>query len=230
MKETAETQKEELAKGIGALIDGELDENEVLALEKRLFSELSARSLFRGMADDDRRLKQAFLSSRQEGSAELMATIDQGFRERRGAPSGFAPRQARSWWIQAAAAVVLVVGSAYSTMQLMENRLDKTLTAFAAQAEADRRLVGNALRQALETKGSGQRVSMEEFGGAGGSVTPIRTYKSVSGHWCREYVRDIQLDGRLIDVRGVACRTSDGEWVTVSANPDKEGKDSRQGI
>ncbi len=230
MKEPIDTQKEELARDVGALIDGELDENEVLALEKRLFSELSARSLFRGMADDDRQLKQAFLSSRQEGSAELMATIDQGFQERRGAPAKIGSRLAQSWWIQAAAAVVLVVGSAYSTMQLMENRLDKTLTAFAAQAEADRRLVGNALRQALETKGSGQRVSMEEFGGAGGSVTPVRTYKSVSGHWCREYVRDIQLEGRSIGVSGVACRTSDGEWVTVSANPDGGSTAGRQGI
>lgn len=231
MNKPTETHKEELARDIGALIDGELDEDEILALEKRLFSDLSARSLFRGMADDDRKLKQAFLSSRQEGSAALMATIDQGFRERNGPPTrntGF--RQAQGWWLQAAAAVVLVVGSAFATTQFMENRLDKTLTAFAAQAEADRRFVGSALREALETKGSGQKVSVEEFGGAGGSVTPVRTYKSVSGHWCREYVRDIRLDGRSIDIRGVACRTIDGDWVTVKANPDEETAAGRQGI
>lgn len=229
MKEPVENEREELAKDIGALIDGELDEAGVLALEKRLFSELAARSLFRGMADDDRRLKRAFLAERQDVSSKLMATIERGFENREG-PTITRSWSANSWWMQAAAAVVLVVGSAVLTMQFLETRLDKTLTAFAAQSEADRRLVGDVLREALETKSSGQQVSIDGHGGAGGSVTPVRTYKSVSGHWCREYVRDIRLDGRSIDVRGVACRTPDGEWVTVSANPDDASSGDKTGI
>ena len=78
-------------------------------------------------------------------------------------------------------------------------------------------------RTVLETRTSGEAVSLSEFGGQGESLMPVRTYKSVSGHWCREYVRDIMLEGRTIGIRGVACRTGEGEWVTVKAEP-VEGK------
>lgn len=224
-----DTIREDFAAEIGALIDGELSEDRILELEKQLFSDLKARALFRGMADDDRQLKQAFASS-SVFSPELMKTVGDGFEERRGTSTASAVRSVKSWWVQAAAAVVLVALSAFSTIQLMENRLDRTLLAFAAQSEADRRFVANAITEALETRSSGQQVDLSEFGGESGSVTPVKTYRSVSGHWCREYLRAIRLEHRSIDVRGVACRTNEGDWVTVKASPEGGNVSGKQGI
>lgn len=44
-------------------------------------------------------------------------------------------------------------------------------------------------------------------------VTPTHTYESTSGP-CREYVMDAQINGRPEQIRGTACRQSDGSWVT----------------
>jgi surface antigen len=48
-----------------------------------------------------------------------------------------------------------------------------------------------------------------------GRVTPIETYESTDGTYCREFQHEAQIGGRTRDVYGTACRTPDGQWQVV---------------
>jgi len=47
-------------------------------------------------------------------------------------------------------------------------------------------------------------------------VTPIETYQSREGRYCREYVTQSSIGGRLQETYGTACRQPDGSWQIVN--------------
>jgi surface antigen len=50
-------------------------------------------------------------------------------------------------------------------------------------------------------------------GGISGSVTPIRTFRTPQGRYCREFEEIVtagDLDDRFTDIR---CRTAEGRWL-----------------
>ncbi|MEN8167348.1 MAG: RT0821/Lpp0805 family surface protein [Pseudomonadota bacterium] len=47
------------------------------------------------------------------------------------------------------------------------------------------------------------------------SVTPINTYQSRDGRYCREYVTQAAIGNRQQQVYGTACRQPDGSWQIV---------------
>tara|TARA_R110000868_G_scaffold91999_3_gene254940 strand:+ start:5118 stop:5693 length:576 start_codon:yes stop_codon:yes gene_type:complete len=69
--------------------------------------------------------------------------------------------------------------------------------------------------QVLEYAPSNQPVYWESDGGQY-QVTPMRTYQSNSGEYCREYQTYIYIDGREEQAYGTACRQPDGAWRAVS--------------
>lgn len=217
MKNHSDRRDGQLAENISAFLDGELDPATESELEKQLFRDIQARRLFRGMVDDDTAVKAAFAAVDTTPSDALLATIDSGFNARR-RRDAFAPMLLRNL-ARAAAIFVVIAGTAALTATYMSRQMDQALAKLAASAETDRRLIDNAVRQVLETQTSGKVVSLAEYGGPEGTLKPTRTYRSVSGHWCRDYVRTIRLDRRSLDIHGVACRTPEGEWVTVKAEP-----------
>ncbi|MBK1666953.1 hypothetical protein CKO28_02705 [Rhodovibrio sodomensis] len=48
--------------------------------------------------------------------------------------------------------------------------------------------------------------------GAQGSVRPVRTYQRASGQYCREFQHTVQIDGKVAQAYGTACRQPDGRW------------------
>lgn len=48
-----------------------------------------------------------------------------------------------------------------------------------------------------------------------GSVTPVETYQSSSGQYCREYLQTVVIDGRQQQAYGTACRQPDGSWQII---------------
>src|SRR5262249_4653977 len=48
-----------------------------------------------------------------------------------------------------------------------------------------------------------------------GTVTPVQTYQSASGQYCREYEQTITVGGRTEQGYGRACRQPDGSWKIV---------------
>ena len=82
---------------------------------------------------------------------------------------------------------------------------------------ADAAHASQAQYQALEYTPSGYSTSWRNPDtGHHGSVTPIETYQSFDGGYCREVQHDAQIGGRTRSVYGTACRTPDGQWQVVN--------------
>jgi surface antigen len=82
---------------------------------------------------------------------------------------------------------------------------------------ADRREASRAAHHALETTPSGTTTTWKNpDSGHYGSYTPVRTYQTASGQYCREYQTTIVIDGQTEQAYGTACRQPDGTWKIVN--------------
>src|SRR5919106_3503841 len=82
---------------------------------------------------------------------------------------------------------------------------------------ADREKASAAASQALESIPSGQSVAWRNpDSGHTGVVTPVRTYQTSTGQYCREYTQTITIGGEKHQSYGTACRQPDGSWKIVS--------------
>jgi surface antigen len=82
---------------------------------------------------------------------------------------------------------------------------------------ADKRQQAQAAQKALETTPSGKSVAWRNPDtGNNGTVMPVRTYRSTSGQYCREYQQTITVGGQTHQAYGTACRQPDGSWKIVS--------------
>jgi surface antigen len=81
--------------------------------------------------------------------------------------------------------------------------------AMAAEAQAP---YEESIQYALERLTSG--ISANSLvGGTAVTVKPIRTWKSVSGHYCRQYEITIAKPDSTPDQgEGIRCRDGDGKW------------------
>lgn len=81
---------------------------------------------------------------------------------------------------------------------------------------ADRVYASRAEYHALEYAPSGSTTPWRNPDtGHYGSVTPIDTYETTGGGYCREFQHRAEIGGRTRDVYGTACRTPDGQWQVV---------------
>jgi surface antigen len=82
---------------------------------------------------------------------------------------------------------------------------------------ADQQRANAAASQALESVPSGQSVAWRNpDSGNNGVVTPVRTYQTSTGQYCREYNQTITIGGEKHQSFGTACREPDGSWRIVS--------------
>ncbi len=82
---------------------------------------------------------------------------------------------------------------------------------------ADAVHASRAQYQALEYTPSGQATAWRNPDtGHYGRVTPIETYDTGGGSYCREFQHQAQIGGRSREVYGTACRTPDGQWQAVN--------------
>jgi surface antigen len=82
---------------------------------------------------------------------------------------------------------------------------------------ADRAQAQAAAARALESVPSGQSVTWQNpDSGHTGTVTPVRTYQTATGQYCREYQQTIIIGGEKHQSYGTACRQPDGTWRIVS--------------
>jgi surface antigen len=81
----------------------------------------------------------------------------------------------------------------------------------------DVRSANQTVQIALENTFSGMRLSWKNAAsGHSGTVTPISTFKSKSGFYCRVYEETITIDNRTERYTDTACRDSDGRWKPVA--------------
>lgn len=77
-----------------------------------------------------------------------------------------------------------------------------------------------AVQQALETKPSEQTLDWNAPSGPSGSVTPLRTFKITTGHYCRDYREVVLRDDVPVTALRRACRARDGVWRSVPMGPN----------
>ncbi|HUF86321.1 MAG TPA: hypothetical protein VMM59_02975, partial [Thermohalobaculum sp.] len=136
----------------------------------------------------------------------LARTVRQGFAARRRRALA---RVALRWAGPVAAAIAILVGG----NQWIEHRIERALVEREARIAE---LTDAAVQQALESAMSGEMVAVadEDVGGTV-AITPIRTYRSESRHWCREFVERVMINGEQVTRYGLACREQDGAWHRV---------------
>ncbi|MDN3721185.1 hypothetical protein QW131_23300 [Roseibium salinum] len=209
-----------LAEKIGRILDGEATALERTALRAQITQTATGEQLLRKMPRDNALLQKAVPAEVPQHSMDrFLAVIDREFATRQ-APTIRQPQ--RSWtrtMLQLAAALVLIAGTVMLTSVIMQSRMDNAVASLAAHMEAERMLLAQTVQEALETKVSGEPVQIGQNGDWSEVLTPIKTYRSKSGHWCREYLRETSFDGMDMSVRGTACRAQNGTWTTVSAEP-----------
>ena len=77
--------------------------------------------------------------------------------------------------------------------------------------------ISNARSEALENFPSNKVYRWQsETSGISGFVTPLRTFKTVSGTHCRDFLETVSQNQILASSEGTACRTKDGKWVVVN--------------
>lgn len=124
---------------------------------------------------------------------------------KRALPHGFA----------AAAAVVGLVLGLGGGFVFSEQSADKALQLAALNLQQDRTAMNQALNQALEVKMSGEALTWDNpDSGRSAAFTPVRTYQNDKGQFCREYRKDVSVEGDTQSTFGLACREGDGQWKT----------------
>jgi surface antigen len=78
---------------------------------------------------------------------------------------------------------------------------------------ADQVAMERTSQGALETNRVGQTATWTNpDSGASGTVTPVKTYQSAQGQYCREYQQTVSVGGKTEQAYGTACRQPDGAW------------------
>ncbi len=73
------------------------------------------------------------------------------------------------------------------------------------------------IRKALEESPDGRKIAWRNpDADAHYKVTPVKSYESHAGRYCREYITEAVISGRTEKVYGTACRQPDGAWQVVS--------------
>lgn len=80
----------------------------------------------------------------------------------------------------------------------------------------DVRTANQVVQNALENVFSGAVLSWKNaVSGHSGSVMPVRTFRSRSGSYCREYAETLTIGDRTESYTDTACRDADGRWIPV---------------
>jgi surface antigen len=195
------------AEMLSAYHDQELGQEETSRLRRIAAADAEARALLDTFDQIDAAVRESFA---EDLDAPVSLALARSVR------AGFAARKRRAIgqtvlrWVGpiAAAIAVVIVGNNW-----VEQRAGQALAERELQIAA---LTDRAVQDALENALSGAAVSLSDVRLAGVvSITPTRTYRSETEHWCREFVEDVVIDGKQTTRFGIACRESAGGWRRV---------------
>ncbi len=192
---------------LSAYHDRELGLEETSRLRRSLAADVEARAVLDAFDRIDDAVRESFAEDLNLPiSLDLARAVRSGLAARRRRAIG---RTVLRWAGPVAAAIAIVVfGDRW-----VEQRTEMALAERELQiAELTDRAVQDALENAL----SGAAVSLADDKLSGVvSITPTRTYRSETKHWCREFVEDVVIDGKHTTRFGLACRENTGEWRRV---------------
>lgn len=83
---------------------------------------------------------------------------------------------------------------------------------------ADKQKAAQAAQSCFEHTPQGQTSEWRNpDSGHSGTFTPVRTYKSSQGAYCREFQQTIVVGGKKENAYGTACRQPDGSWKIIQS-------------
>ena len=123
-------------------------------------------------------------------------------------------------WATAAAVAALAIGFGGGQYWGSETGLQALHQSELASALAAR---DQAVDLALESLPNGRSVPWTAHGGAGGVITPVATYLSADGTYCRSYVVSLSRDGVTDERQEIACRHGVGDWRPEGAPTAADG-------
>jgi surface antigen len=83
--------------------------------------------------------------------------------------------------------------------------------------QRDKQMAYQTQQAALESTRTNQTATWRNPDtGHSGSYTPVKTYETSSGQYCREYQEKVVIDGKTSSAYGTACRQADGSWKIVN--------------
>ena len=192
---------------LSAYHDRELGLEETSRLRRSLAADVEARAVLDAFDRIDDAVRESFAEDLDAPiSLDLARAVRSGLAARRRRAIG---RTVLRWAGPVAAAIAIVVfGDRW-----VEQRTELALAERELQIAA---LTDRAVQDALENALSGTAVSLADDKLSGVvSITPTRTYRSETKHWCREFVEDVVIDGKHTTRFGLACRENTGEWRRV---------------
>ncbi len=169
-------------------LDGELGAEQAREVNARLLAEPALRSVYERMKSADGRLRAAFEGAGAEAVPAHVTEMVQNAATR--------DRKRLGWGLGVAASVLFAAGVVINSGQPGEN---------APQYAAQDAPVAPVLERA-PSRGEGWDVLDD-----GSQLRPLLSFSGLDGEWCREYL--LAHEGQ--EWRGVACRTTDGQWVTA---------------
>lgn len=189
------------------LVDGELHGRHAAQLAHRCRDDATAGAAVATL-EADRALICAAFPLAGAGDDSTLIMIDTALAARR--------RRRRHVQILRAAAplvVSILTAAAFgaAAVTLAERRAALAASYVLTEQARDRQLMAAAFKAALDTQVSGGSVTWQNpASGSRGSVTPLRTFKTADGRWCREYRQEVEA-ATVTDRRiGIACRDADG--------------------
>jgi surface antigen len=199
-------------------VDGELPAQERAALDARLAGHGRARSALGWLAEQRSLAAAAF---RDDLAAPVPAELGAAV------AAGFAARRRRARWrryravgLPVAASFLCALFGGWIGFELAARRLDGVLAELQAAQAQDRTLMSATLERAMEQMRSGQAATWtNDTTGAVGSIMPLRTFRTASGKWCREFERSVTSPSGAENRIGIACRDEDGHWQLALERP-----------
>lgn len=84
--------------------------------------------------------------------------------------------------------------------------------------QQDKLMAERASQRALEQSPSGTQIEWRNpDSGHYGYITPVKTYKTHEGRYCREFTQEVIIGSEKHKAYGTACRQEDGQWQIVSS-------------
>lgn len=204
---------------LSAFVDGELGEASAAGIANLADDPETAAHLSEIGSIDDLVRAHYGTGADQNVPDRLATAIRSGFDMRRRRHSGL-----RATWLPIAASLLIAASGLAGAVYIADQRAEQQIAAYEARWKAGQEVLETALQDALETKASGIEVSfVSGEAGIEGRINPTRTYRSRSGHWCREFSEVIESGGVQEFRRGLACRADSGGWqrleTTISGSP-----------
>jgi surface antigen len=207
---------------LSAYVDGELSAEAAGAVERAMAADPAVAASVDALRRDAALVRTAYNEALLAPVPErLLHAIDAAFAARPGGSGGGGEvggaRQA-PWRMAVAAAVAALVIGLSGSYFLAEWQVERRIARIESIRTADQRFIEQTIARALEKHVSGTLVEWRNpDSGSQGQVEPVRTFRNASGQFCREYVHraDMRTSGtRQESRRGIACRGSDGKWLT----------------